>query len=68
MCGRRFTRPHISFPGKYELRGESIFLPLIMQIAGASILDLTALHKLEHACFEKDAWPFLDLIAVVELF
>jgi len=31
----------------------------------ANILDLTALRKLEHTCFEKDAWPLLDLIAVL---
>ena len=36
-----------------------------MQVTAASLLDLNALHKLEHACFEKDAWPFLDLIAVL---
>lgn len=36
-----------------------------MEITAATILDLTALNKLEHACFEKDAWPFLDLIAVL---
>ena len=36
-----------------------------MQVIAASLLDLNALHKLEHACFEKDAWPFLDLIAVL---
>ena len=36
-----------------------------MQIIGASILDLNALHRLERACFGKDAWPFLDLVAVL---
>jgi ribosomal-protein-alanine N-acetyltransferase len=36
-----------------------------MQITGASILDLNALHRLERACFGKDAWPFLDLVAVL---
>ncbi len=36
-----------------------------MEIATASLMDLNALNKLEHACFEKDAWPFLDLIAVL---
>ena len=36
-----------------------------MEITSASLLDLNALSKLEHACFEKDAWPFLDLIAVL---
>ena len=33
-----------------------------MEIVTASLLDLNALSKLEHACFEKDAWPFLDLL------
>ncbi len=36
-----------------------------MEITAASVLDLNALNKLEHACFEKDAWPFLDLVAVL---
>jgi ribosomal protein S18 acetylase RimI-like enzyme len=36
-----------------------------MDILAASLFDLNALNKLEHLCFEKDAWPFLDLIAVL---
>ena len=36
-----------------------------MEIQPAGLLDLTALRRLEHACFEKDAWPLLDLIAVL---
>jgi len=36
-----------------------------MEIQIASIRDLGALRRLEHACFEKDAWPLLDLIAVL---
>ena len=36
-----------------------------MEILPASLLDLNALHKLEHACFDKDAWSFLDLLAVL---
>ena len=36
-----------------------------MEIVAATLLDLNALNKLEHACFEKDAWPMLDLIAVL---
>jgi ribosomal-protein-alanine N-acetyltransferase len=36
-----------------------------MEIVAASFLDLNALSKLEQACFGKDAWPFLDLIAVL---
>ncbi|HEX2696437.1 MAG TPA: GNAT family N-acetyltransferase [Anaerolineales bacterium] len=38
-----------------------------MEIVPASLLDLNALNKLEHAVFEKDAWPLLDLIAVLTL-
>jgi ribosomal protein S18 acetylase RimI-like enzyme len=38
---------------------------LAMEIQPASIRDLGALRRLEHACFEKDAWPLLDLIAVL---
>ena len=37
----------------------------IMDITAASVLDLNALTKLERACFGKDAWPFLDLVAVL---
>jgi ribosomal-protein-alanine N-acetyltransferase len=36
-----------------------------MEIQPANILDLKALRRLENACFEKDAWPLLDLIAVL---
>jgi len=36
-----------------------------MEIQPASIRDLGALRRLERACFEKDAWPLLDLIAVL---
>ncbi len=36
-----------------------------MEIEIASIRDLRALRRLENACFEKDAWPLLDLIAVL---
>jgi len=36
-----------------------------MEIQTANLLDLSALRKLEHICFEKDAWPILDLIAVL---
>lgn len=36
-----------------------------MEIQIASIRDLGALRRLEQACFEKDAWPLLDLIAVL---
>ncbi len=36
-----------------------------MEITNANILDLSALRKLEKTCFEKDAWPLFDLIAVL---
>jgi ribosomal-protein-alanine N-acetyltransferase len=36
-----------------------------MDITSASIRDLNALRKLERICFEKDAWPLFDLIAVL---
>jgi ribosomal-protein-alanine N-acetyltransferase len=36
-----------------------------MEIVTASILDLTALRKLENESFQKDAWPLFDLIAVL---
>ena len=36
-----------------------------MEILTANFLDLSALSKLERSCFGKDAWPLLDLIAVL---
>ena len=36
-----------------------------MEILPASILDFGALRKLEQACFNKDAWSVLDLLAVL---
>jgi ribosomal-protein-alanine N-acetyltransferase len=36
-----------------------------MDIQPASLRDLGPLRRLEQACFEKDAWPLLDLIAVL---
>lgn len=36
-----------------------------MEILPASILDLSALRRLEHACFDRDAWSLFDLIAVL---
>lgn len=36
-----------------------------MEITKASILDLSALRKLENESFAKDAWPLFDLIAVL---
>lgn len=36
-----------------------------MEIQIASLRDLGALRRLESACFEKDAWSLLDLVAVL---
>lgn len=36
-----------------------------MEIQIAGIRDLGALRRLAHVCFEKDAWPLLDLMAVL---
>lgn len=36
-----------------------------MEIIPATFRDFNALRKLEHACFDKDAWSFLDLLAVL---
>jgi ribosomal protein S18 acetylase RimI-like enzyme len=36
-----------------------------MDIQPAGLRDLNALRRLEQACFEKDAWPLLDLVAVL---
>lgn len=36
-----------------------------MQIVNANLLDLNALYKLEKACFEADAWPLMDLMAIL---
>ena len=36
-----------------------------MEIIKASIIDLNALRKLEQESFGKDAWPLLDLIAIL---
>ncbi len=36
-----------------------------MEIVPATILDLNALRRLEHVCFDKDAWSLFDLIAVL---
>jgi ribosomal-protein-alanine N-acetyltransferase len=36
-----------------------------MEIQTAGLRDLAVLRRLEQACFEKDAWPLLDLIAVL---
>jgi len=36
-----------------------------MEIIKASIMDLSSLRKLQNETFQKDAWPLLDLIAVL---
>jgi ribosomal protein S18 acetylase RimI-like enzyme len=36
-----------------------------MEIVNATLFDLSALRKLEKICFEKDAWPLIDLMAVL---
>jgi ribosomal protein S18 acetylase RimI-like enzyme len=36
-----------------------------MDIRPASLKDLGSLRHMEQACFPKDAWPLLDLIAVL---
>jgi ribosomal-protein-alanine N-acetyltransferase len=36
-----------------------------MEIVPANLLDLNALRKLEQESFERDAWPLLDLMAVL---
>jgi ribosomal protein S18 acetylase RimI-like enzyme len=36
-----------------------------MDILPASFLDLGPLQRIERACFTQDAWPFLDILAVL---
>ncbi|HEU0291635.1 MAG TPA: GNAT family N-acetyltransferase [Anaerolineales bacterium] len=36
-----------------------------MEIEAANLMDLGALRHLENVCFGNDAWPLLDLIAVL---
>jgi ribosomal protein S18 acetylase RimI-like enzyme len=38
---------------------------LTFEIQTASWRDLNGLRQLEQVCFEKDAWPLLDLVAVL---
>jgi ribosomal protein S18 acetylase RimI-like enzyme len=38
-----------------------------MDIQTANIMDLGGLRRLELACFGSDAWPLLDLMAVLTL-
>ena len=39
----------------------------MVQIIPATWRDLMDLHHLEQVCFERDAWPLLDLIGVLTL-
>lgn len=39
----------------------------IFTIAPANFRDLGALRRLEHECFAVDAWPLIDLIAVLSM-
>ncbi|MBI4731814.1 MAG: GNAT family N-acetyltransferase [Chloroflexi bacterium] len=36
-----------------------------MEILPTTLRDFAALRRIEHACFPKDAWPLLDLLAVL---
>jgi ribosomal-protein-alanine N-acetyltransferase len=36
-----------------------------MELQTANLLDLNALRRLEKSCFEKDAWPILDIFAIL---
>ena len=36
-----------------------------MEIQTANLLDFNALRRLEKDCFGKDAWPILDLFAIL---
>ena len=38
---------------------------VLMDIVPATLLDLNALRKLEKESFDRDAWPLLDLMAVL---
>ena len=39
--------------------------PTLMEILPSNLRDLGSLRHVEQACFPKDAWPLLDLIAVL---
>ena len=36
-----------------------------MELKPATLIDLSALRKLEQRCFDQDAWSLLDLMAVL---
>ena len=42
-------------------------LPPAIEIISATWRDLGALRHLEKVCFPEDAWPLLDLIAILSL-
>ena len=44
-------------------RMDTVFFDLMP----ARMSDLNALHRLEHECFDRDAWPLLDLIGVLTM-
>lgn len=37
------------------------------ELQPARMSDLNALHRLEHECFDRDAWPLLDLVGVLTI-
>lgn len=41
--------------------------PVNFELQPARMSDLNALHRLEHECFERDAWPLLDLVGVLTI-
>ncbi len=42
-----------------------MILPDSLQIRPASLFDLNTLRQIERECFPQDAWPLLDVIAVL---
>jgi len=48
-----------------QIAQPAVAQPVTYKLADASILDLNALRKLEAVCFPQDAWPLLDLMAVL---
>jgi ribosomal protein S18 acetylase RimI-like enzyme len=48
-----------------EFRSREAYLKMNYSILAASLRDLGSLRRVEQACFPKDAWPLLDLIAVL---
>lgn len=50
---------------KYKPPVSSRLFLLLMKIQPANLFDLNALRHVESICFPQDAWPLLDLIAVL---